>query len=106
LGNAPKASTSSVRHHQLALQFASRDLERVRGPLLNHPNPSHCTMGSQLVQELLNAYPTLEDQASFLEYGPHGGPKQTFEGTIKKEAIEVAGKGYRSPVASGVAVPL
>jgi hypothetical protein len=29
-----------------------------------------------------------------------------FEGTLKKEGIEVAGKGYRIPVASSVAVPL
>ena len=29
-----------------------------------------------------------------------------FEGTLKKEGIEVDGKGYRSPVASSVAVPL
>jgi hypothetical protein len=50
-------------------------------------------MGSQPVQELLNAYHTLEDQAIFLEYGPHGNPKQTFEGIIK-EGIEVDGKVY------------
>jgi hypothetical protein len=29
-----------------------------------------------------------------------------FEGTLKKEGIEVDGKGYRSPIASSVAVPL
>jgi hypothetical protein len=51
-------------------------------------------MGSQPVQELLNAYPTLEDQAMFLEYGPRGKPKQTFEVTLKKEGIEVDGKVY------------
>jgi hypothetical protein len=38
--------------------------------------------------------------------GKRGGPKQMFEGTLKKEGIEVDGKGYRSPVASSVAVPL
>jgi hypothetical protein len=43
---------------------------------------------------LPNAYPTLEDQAIFLEYGPRGKPKQTFEGTIKKEGIGVDGKVY------------
>ncbi len=101
----------SVHQHcalpiSLLPEFASHGLECLRGPLLNHPNPPHCTMGSQPVQELLNAYPTLEDQASFLEYGLRGTTKQTFEGTIKKEGIEVDGRGYRSPVASSVAVPL
>jgi hypothetical protein len=38
--------------------------------------------------------------------GERGGPKQMFEGTLKKEGIEVDGKGYRSPIASSVAVPL
>ncbi len=41
-----------------------------------------------------------------MEYGPRGRTKQTFEGSIKKEGIEVDGKGYRSPVASSVAVSL
>jgi hypothetical protein len=41
-----------------------------------------------------------------LECGPRGGPKQMFEGTLKKEGIEVDCKGYRIPVASSVAVPL
>jgi hypothetical protein len=41
-----------------------------------------------------------------LECGPRGGPKQVFEGSLKKEGIEVDGKGYRIPVASSVAVPL
>jgi hypothetical protein len=49
-------------------------------------------MGSQSVQELLNAYPTLEDQASFLEYGLRGTTKRMFAGTIKKGGIEVDGK--------------
>jgi hypothetical protein len=57
-------------------------------------------MGYEPVQELLNAYPTLEDQASFLEYGPHGRPKQTFEGTIKKEGVEVDGKVYLTQLRS------
>jgi len=54
--------------------------------------PTVTTTGSQPFQELLNAFPTLEDQAVFLEYGPRGKPKQTFQGTIKKEGIEVDGK--------------
>ena len=41
-----------------------------------------------------------------MECGPRGGSKQMFEGTLKKEGIEVDGKGLRIPVASSVAVPL
>jgi hypothetical protein len=56
--------------------------------------PTVTTTGSQPFQELLNAFPTLEGEPVFLEYGPHGKPKQTFEGTIKKEGVEVDGKVY------------
>ena len=64
----------SVHQHcalpiSLLPEFASRGLECLRGPLLNHPNPPHCTMGSQAVQELLNAYLTHENRANYLEYG-------------------------------------
>ena len=63
----------SVHQHcalpiKLLPKFASRSLECLRGPLLNHPNPPHCTMGSQAVQELLNAYLTRENQVNYLEY--------------------------------------
>ena len=68
MGNVFKASASAVRHHPLAPQFASRDLERVREPLPNHLSSCHCTMGSQPVQELLNAHTTLENQATFLRF--------------------------------------
>jgi hypothetical protein len=56
--------------------------------------PTVTTTGSQPFQELLNAFPTLEGEPVFLEYGPRGKPKQTFEGTIKKEGVEVDGKVY------------
>jgi hypothetical protein len=36
----------------------------------------------------------LEGESVFLAYGPRGKPKQTFEGTIKKEGIEVDGNLY------------
>ncbi len=52
------------------------------------------TTGSQLFQKLLDAFPSLEGQHVVMEYGPRGKPKQTFEGTIKKEGIEVEGKVY------------
>jgi hypothetical protein len=58
--------------------------------------------GSQLFGELLDAFPLLEGQHVFLKYGPLGKPKQTFEGTIKKEGIEVEGKVY-SPSYAAVA---
>ncbi len=58
--------------------------------------------GSQLFGELLDAFPYLEGQQVFLKYGPLGKPKQTFEGTIRKEGIEVDGKVY-SPSYAAVA---
>jgi hypothetical protein len=43
---------------------------------------------------LLNALPALEGQTVILEYGPRGKPKQAFQGTVKKEGIEIDGKVY------------
>ena len=60
----------------------------------NDSPPVATSTGSQLFQELLDAFPSLEDQHVFLNYGPLGKPKQTFEGTIKKEGIEVDNKVY------------
>jgi hypothetical protein len=56
--------------------------------------PTVTTTGSQPFQELLNAFPAIVGQEVLLEYGPRGKPKQTFQGTIKKEGIEVDGKTY------------
>jgi hypothetical protein len=47
-GNACKASTSTLCHHQLSSEFASRDLERVPGPILNHGNRPHRRWSGQL----------------------------------------------------------
>ncbi len=58
------------------------------------PGPTTTTTGSQLFQELLEAFPTLQDQYVFLNYGPLGKSKQTFQGTIRKEGIEVDNKVY------------
>jgi hypothetical protein len=44
--------------------------------------------------------PVLEGESVFLAYGPRGKPKQTFEGTIKKEGIEVDGNLYSSSYAA------
>lgn len=55
-------------------------------------SPTMTTTGSQPFQELLNAFPSLEGQHVFLRYGPRGRPKQTFQGTIRKEGIEVDNK--------------
>jgi hypothetical protein len=56
--------------------------------------PTVTTTGSQPFQELLNAFPSLEGQQVFLRYGPRGKPKQTFQGTLRKEGIEVDDKVY------------
>jgi len=56
--------------------------------------PAVTTRGSQIFQELLNALPALEEQTVILEYGPRGKPKQTFQGIVKKDGIEVDGNVY------------
>jgi hypothetical protein len=56
--------------------------------------PTMTTTGSQPFQELLNAFPSLEGQYVFMTYGPRGKLKQTFQGAIKKEGVEVDNKVY------------
>jgi hypothetical protein len=50
--------------------------------------------GSQLWRELLDAVPALEGQTVYLEYGPRGGERKTFQGTIRQDGVEVDGEVY------------
>jgi hypothetical protein len=49
------------------------------------------TTGSQPFAELLSGMPELLGQTLHMEYGPRGGQRQTFEGIIRPEGIEVDG---------------
>ena len=58
------------------------------------------TTGSQPYQELLDAGLISDGQILFLEYGPRGGQRKTYPGTVRKEGIEVDGAVYApSPAA-------
>jgi hypothetical protein len=48
--------------------------------------------GSQLWRELLDAMPALEGQTFLLEYGPRGGERKIFQGTIRQDGMEVDGE--------------
>ena len=47
---------------------------------------------SQPYQEVMQAGLIKEGQKVLLEYGPRGKPKQTFEGFLRKEGVEIEGK--------------
>lgn len=47
---------------------------------------------SQPFQDVMEAGLINEGQRVFLEYGPRGKPKQTFEGILRKEGVEIEGK--------------
>lgn len=49
---------------------------------------------SQPFQELLDAGLLSEGQNLLLDYGPRGGERKTFSGTVRKEGIEVDGTVY------------
>jgi hypothetical protein len=56
--------------------------------------PTVTTVGSQPYQTLINAHPSVVGETVYLEYGPRGKPKKTFQGTVKEEGIEVEGHVY------------
>jgi len=49
---------------------------------------------SQVWAELLTNVPGLLGQSVFLEYGPRGSEKRTFQGIVRADGIEVSGKTY------------
>jgi hypothetical protein len=52
------------------------------------------TSSSQPFQELVNARPDLIGQTMTLEYGPRGGQRRTFSGTLRADGIEIDGRVY------------
>jgi hypothetical protein len=49
---------------------------------------------SQIWEELLEAMPELIGESVFLEYGPRGAEKRTFQGIVRQGGIEVNGNVY------------
>jgi hypothetical protein len=56
---------------------------------------------SQIWEELLEAMPELVGESVFLEYGPRGAEKRTFQGIVRQDGIEVNGNVY-SPSSAAV----
>jgi hypothetical protein len=59
---------------------------------------------SQLWRDLLDAQPALVGQPVFLEYGPRGGERRTFQGVIRLDGIEVGGAVYSPSGAAMVCI--
>jgi hypothetical protein len=59
---------------------------------------------SQLWRELLDAQPALIGQPVFLEYGPRGSERRTFQGVIRADGIEVGGVVYSPSGAAMVCI--
>jgi hypothetical protein len=56
------------------------------------PTSTAVARWSQPYQDVMEAGLIIEGQRVLLDYGPRGKPKQTFEGVLRKEGVEVDGQ--------------